>query len=556
MSSHPKLRVGLLLDSLDVPAWVHAMLARIRESDYAELALVVLNGARKGTTGRLLNLIKNPPTWAYTLYRRLDSMLFRPGPDAFARRDASPLLAGIPALKIAPVRTGQGDRIDAVDDIREHNIDVLIQLGFNNLEGEILTAARFGVWSYRRGENVVARDGLAGFWEVFTRQPVTVASLHALADDRENVPVLYRSHLGTVFSSVARNRSRLCWRNLACTTRTLKQLHELGAADFFEKLKREDEGTSEQIRTEAPATGEFLKLFSSYTWRWARQGLQQLFSFNQWILMVSPDDGIPESVSGFHKLLPPRDRSWADPFIVYRDDTYFIFVEEANRKDRKGRISLIEMDGSFNCKASVKLIERPYHLSYPFIFRWNGDDYMIPESAANRTIEVYKCAEFPEKWTYHRTLMDDVKAVDTTLLYHDDRWWLFASMAEHEGGTTREELFLFYGDHPLSDTWNPHPQNPVVSDVRRARPAGRIFRRSGSLYRPSQNCSIRYGHSLQINRIDRLSATEYAEEEIRSFEPEPDSGIIAMHTLNRAPGLSVMDAKLRRWRWWNPTAPE
>ena len=40
------------------------------------------------------------------------------------------------------------------------------------------------------------------------------------------------------------------------------------------------------------------------------------------------------------------------------------------------------------------------------------------------------------------------------------------------------------------------------------RPAGPLFRSGGILYRPSQDCSFTYGHSVSINRVDALTEGE------------------------------------------------
>ena len=277
-------------------------------------------------------------------------------------------------------------------------------------------------------------------------------------------------------------------------------------------------------------------------------GIRDFYFYNQWILMLGTGDPLSAAFPAFRPVIPPPDRSWADPFVTYRDGIYYIFVEELPRGTRKGHISLIEVDRDLHCSAPVKILERPYHLSYPFVFQWQGEFYMIPESMANRTIEVYRCAEFPDKWTYHGPLMRDVGAVDATLLHHQDRWWMFTNIALGRGASTRDTLFLFFSDQPLSDSWTPHPQNPIVVDLRRARPAGRIFARNGVLYRPSQDSSVRYGYGLRINRITRLNEMEYAEEEVRFIEPGWDRNIIAVHTLNHAHGLIAIDAKWRRWR--------
>ena len=67
--------------------------------------------------------------------------------------------------------------------------------------------------------------------------------------------------------------------------------------------------------------------------------------------------------------------------------------------------------------------------------------------------------------------MSDIQAVDSTLLFHGDRWWLFANCVLNEGAPTTDELFVFAADDPLSESWVEHPQSPVVSDVSKSRPA-------------------------------------------------------------------------------------
>src|SRR5690606_9233249 len=108
---------------------------------------------------------------------------------------------------------------------------------------------------------------------------------------------------------------------------------------------------------------------------------------------------------------------------------------------------------------------------------------------------------------------------DATLLEHAGHWWMFVTLVENSGASTSDELFLFHADHPLSDHWLPHPANPIVSDVRRARPAGPIFMQDGVLYRPAQDGSRTYGGSIRLHQIDELSPTKYLETEIGCIDP-------------------------------------
>ena len=72
------------------------------------------------------------------------------------------------------------------------------------------------------------------------------------------------------------------------------------------------------------------------------------------------------------------------------------------------------------------------------------------------------------------------------------------------------------------------------SDARCARPAGALYWRNGALYRPGQICVPRYGAGITLNRVLRLTPETYAERQIERIVPAPDSGLLGMHTVNRA----------------------
>lgn len=268
--------------------------------------------------------------------------------------------------------------------------------------------------------------------------------------------------------------------------------------------------------------------------------------FEQWILMFDFREDLLGSLREYRKILPPKDRFWADPHVLFKNNEYYIYFEEYLYKSKKGRISLIVMDREGNYEGPIVALEKPYHLSYPFVFKFGADYYMIPETIGNDDIELYKCVDFPSKWEFKTRLMANVKAADATLFQQDDLWWLFVNLGTKEGRSTFDKLFLFYSDELFNDNWEPHPLNPIISDIKRARPAGKIFERDGKVYRPSQNCSIRYGYGFNINEITTLNKLEYEEKIVASIEPLWDRSIVATHTFNREKNLSVIDAVIRR----------
>jgi hypothetical protein len=274
--------------------------------------------------------------------------------------------------------------------------------------------------------------------------------------------------------------------------------------------------------------------------------IRSYFFLDQWNVLIAPSTGYKSlSWTDFKPFIPPLDRSWADPFIWVQENRYYVFIEELLYSTNRGRIICLTLDEEMNILSNQVVLERPYHLSYPFLFEYEGQLYMIPETGNNNGIELYRCTHFPGQWEFSKTLISNIYAVDSTLLKTEAKWWLFANIKE-EGGSSWDTLHLYYADHPLSDQWMPHPLNPIVKDIHSARPAGRIFLHNGNLIRPSQDCSARYGYATNFNRIVTLSETDYAEICEHTFKPPGKSKVLATHTFNDVAGLTVIDAKQRR----------
>ena len=337
----------------------------------------------------------------------------------------------------------------------------------------------------------------------------------------------------------------MLWKSVSLLSRELSDLTRQDASLTGKKATGHDQNRRKQKGT---SFGFIRHLGSQVTTRISRK----LF-LDQWHLLyhLDPAGGpAPDDPRLFSPIVPPKNRFWADPFVISEHGRYYLFIEESLMKPhKKGFISVIIMDRDGRWEQPVKVIEQPYHLSYPFMFRYEGELFMIPESGQNKTVDLYRCEEFPFRWKHHHVIMDDVRAVDTTLLFHEDRWWMFTTMIETEGASLWDELYLFWSDNPVRGPWTPHPRNPVLSDARRARPAGAVQSTDGKLYRPSQDCGRRYGYALNMNEILALNTRDYQERVVRRVEPPSGSPIKAIHTLNSAGGLTVMDGILRRRRF-------
>jgi hypothetical protein len=268
--------------------------------------------------------------------------------------------------------------------------------------------------------------------------------------------------------------------------------------------------------------------------------LRHLAMKEEWFVLVRVDDG------PYRRVRASREVYLADPWLVVRDGRTYLFAESYDYRAGRGSIVVGELRDDGSIDRLRPALERPYHLSYPCVFEFGGDFYMIPESRAHSALELYRAVSFPDEWTLDTVLFENVYAVDPTVVEHDGRLWLFAAIAGSEHLASDDELFLFSAEDPRGP-WTPHPANPIVSDVRHARPAGAIVPSGDAMVRPAQDCLRGYGHAVSLRRIERLTTDGYAEREIGRITHR-DVGVRAsdVHTYARAGRFEAVDA--RRFR--------
>jgi hypothetical protein len=550
-----KLKVGILLDSYSIPAWAFASLERIFNLDCVEISVIILNDkANPQKYSPDLFYSSNYPV-AYRLINKIDKAIFGRGPDAFALKNARELFAYIPEIIVKTGSPGELGCFSVTDvaKIEGFQLDILIRMGFDTLAGEIITAAKYGVWSHYHGDPWKTRSNLPGFWEVINNIPETGSILYITGKESEIGKILYRSWNQTFLLSPARNRNRCFWASSPFLSRQIELLYKLGEKDFFASIDKYNGGSGNNIpiRYDMPSNIETLWLFGKLLIRDIREIIQRTTHQNHWRLLYNLNGDQTLLFQSYRNICPPKDRFWADPHLVERDNKYYIFIEEYIYKKKKGNISVIEMDPLGAYKKPVPILSKDYHLSYPFVFCWEDKYYMIPETSDNRTIELYECVEFPCKWIHKLNLMENITAVDTTILHDKRMWWLFTGKVEKEGEFPVVELFLFYSNELITNQWISHPLNPIISDVKNARPAGRIFKNNGKIYRPSQDCSKYYGWGINLNEVVTLSDTDYLENTVLKIRPEWDKKIVGVHTFSKLGSLTVIYADRRSQRIFN-----
>lgn len=220
---------------------------------------------------------------------------------------------------------------------------------------------------------------------------------------------------------------------------------------------------------------------------------------------LKPAEGVTNPVLTAESVTDVKADYVADPFVIINDGTWYMFFEVLNSESEQGDVGLATSNDGLSWKYEKIVLDATWCLSYPIVFKWQDEFYMMPETFQNESIKLYKAVNFPDQWELIGTLISGRKYVDNTTFRYHDKWWMFSSV------TSCDSLFLFYADD-LTGPWTEHPESPVVSgDKKISRPGGRVLNYNDEFYRFAQDDAVTYGKAVNGFKITKLSATEYKE---------------------------------------------
>lgn len=203
----------------------------------------------------------------------------------------------------------------------------------------------------------------------------------------------------------------------------------------------------------------------------------------------------------------------AHPNLVSANGRIYMFFTAKDLSVNKGGIGLAESVDGLHWTFRKTVLREPFVLSSPFVFRWQGAYYMVPESYTEHTIRLYRATSFPDQWEYVRDLLAGEPAeafISPTIVQHEQRWYLFTSPSGND------TLRLFVAANPTGP-WAEHPASPVVGkDPTTPGLRGRPFVQDGALYRVAQDCFPTYGLQVFASKITSLSPTIYADTKVEA----------------------------------------
>lgn len=198
----------------------------------------------------------------------------------------------------------------------------------------------------------------------------------------------------------------------------------------------------------------------------------------------------------------------ADPFMVRYEDIWYMFFEVLNTQAGKGEIGLATSNNGFDWTYQQIVLAEAFHLSYPYVFAWRDEYYMVPETLQAGAVCLYKAAHFPTRWLNMGRLFKGSYA-DPSIFQYDDRWWVFACSTPYQHDTLR----LYVADD-LMGPWQEHACSPIVQgNKHNARPSGRVLALNDRIVRFAQDCVPTYGNQLRAFEVSQLTSSVYIEQE-------------------------------------------
>jgi hypothetical protein len=199
----------------------------------------------------------------------------------------------------------------------------------------------------------------------------------------------------------------------------------------------------------------------------------------------------------------------ADPFLTRQNSTWYLFFEVYDRRSKQGDIGVATSYDAEKWTYEKIVLDEPFHLSYPYVFEWQQDYYLIPESHETNSIRLYKAIDFPFRWSFIDTLIEGRDFLDPSIAYFRERWWIFVSEVGND------TLRLYYSEN-LAGPWKEHPKSPIIrGDKNIARPAGRVLVYENRLFRYTQDGDPTYGNQIWAYEITALTNAIYREKKVK-----------------------------------------
>ena len=529
----PPLQVGLLIDERGIPGYARGVIEDLRHANYVDVALVAVTSQPTDADA--------DPGLALRAYARLIESRYQMHPDPLEQVSCEDLLADVPRVTL-PVEGHTGALSSAeLAQIAVAPLDVIIDFAGRSARETSLPATRHGVWRYHFGDRRLYPEGSGFLREIVDGMPLTGIELTRLGVTGGDDVTLLRALFRTVpFPSRQANRFGPIWGARHFVAQSLWSLRH---------GSRDDPATPVAALGSRKSAGPVPTVAQFARWMLGEAGSRVFPLFRQvdrplhWRIAIRQtrvplyEDSSRAALQSFRWLDSPPERHWADPVIFEREGRTWLFFEETVDPSRVGHICVGRLTPDGDLVDVRAVLQQPHHLSFPQIIEADGEVFMLPEGAQGGGVDLYRARRFPDEWVLEKRLLD-FRCVDSSVFRAFGSWWMATSPQVVPGHAPI--TWLLRADR-LTGPWKFEPGGVVASDVRVARGAGAVFESSGRLIRPSQDCSVSYGHALVINEIVSLRAPQYRERTICRVEPGWMPRLKGVHSYSRVSEWEAID---------------
>lgn len=535
-----KLRLGLLLDRAPVSQYVCDFSKWAAANEHLEVGAVFLHCPARSLASAVLPELwhededyqKPRPSLATPLFGlvvALERLLLLKNRDHRHHLRRFELRSLFPAELVHELTAEDGAPPGAPE------LDLLVAFSPGAIDTGIAKLARLGVVALSACDNRRYRGGPPGFWQVFFRDDVTGFTIQHLepASSRQSKTLLH-GQIATQFYFLL-NQASLFQKSSHYLRQVVERIAMTGTLPACqEKLPSSD------MPLGMPAIRHSVQYALGLGRLSISRILQKLGADYRWKVAFVPGGWRGAALWRATAIENERGHYLADPFVINHDGSHFCFVEDYDISKKRGKIAVYKLGAERATYVGVALDEE-FHLSYPYLFAYQGELFMCPETSAAREIRVYKCVEFPLRWKLESTLMKGVSAVDTMLIERAGRWWMLTNIDPAGWGDHSLELHVYSATTPLEARWRPHPGNPFFIDAARTRNGG-LVRDGDRLFRVAQGQGFgMYGKRTTVNEIVVLTDAQYEERPVCEILPKFRPGISGTHHFHSDGAITVLD---------------
>lgn len=544
-----KLKIGILLNQPYVVRPLKELIISLCNNPDFEIILLQNNFVRKSNYQKILSVLKSREVsrkinvYAFSLINKIEDFLLKKFDENYksnAMKIKLDLSVFTKIINLNPIFFKKfyvkysNEEIYKIDN---ENFDFIFNANASGIfSGKILNVSKFGLLSFHHGDNSWNRGGPPGFWEVFLKKRKSGFIVQICTKKLDDGIVLFKGEIPTK-GTYLKNRNNLNLISYQYLENILEFVYK------HKKLPKQiivDTSKSKLYKT--PNIKISIIYFLHITFKFLAGTIsKKLFRSKViWNIAYSRKNWKELDIDNLMTIENPNGRFFADPFLISKDSMQHIFVEDFSLSQNKGSISCISISKSGE-KITKKVIEENFHLSFPFIFVYKDNYYMIPESLEDQSIRLYKCKKFPYEWEYSHNLIENINAVDSIIFYKNSQWWLLTNTCYDKSKDYNSRMHIFSSDSPISKNWIEHQKNPVIFNSDFARNGGLIFE-NGKIYRVCQKYGFKkYGKEIFLREIVKIDNKSFEEKPINLISPEKSKRYDCIHHLSSNKEFSVID---------------